>query len=69
MGAAYRTALLDARNKLRTRTTDLEGRLTTADAMYPHDGDMPPRYEAVWLELEAEYRKAHDAQQRATQAL
>ena len=69
MGPAYRTALLDARNKLRSRTLELEGRLATADRMYPHDGEIPARYEEAYLEIEREYRSAHNAAQEAAQAL
>lgn len=70
MGPAYRTALLDARNKLRSRANDLAERLENGDAMYPHDGEpMPPRYEEEWLRIEKSYRKSYDAQHRATQAL
>lgn len=70
LGPVYRAALLDARNKLRARAKDLAERLADGDRQYPHDGTpMPPRFEAVWLEIESEYRLAHNVAHRATQRL
>ena len=70
LGPAYRMDLLDIRNKLRSRAEDLEERLAKGDAQYPHDKEpMPPRWEAEWLRIEAEYRKSYDAQQRVSKWL
>lgn len=74
-----RVRLLNARNKLRHRLEELEGRLRTADEKYSYTTDglpwdqefdrMPRQHIPLYLDLLAEYEQAFDAMTRADSAL
>lgn len=67
----YRQEVLGLRNKLRTRTEELEGRLARGDVWFRDNADDPslPRHENTWIELLGEYEAAHDAATHAQEAL
>ncbi|HET6600251.1 MAG TPA: hypothetical protein VFG60_09830, partial [Burkholderiaceae bacterium] len=74
-----RIALLAVRNKLKTRVSQLEGRLTKADDQFSYATDdlpweqefdpMPSQHVPLYLDLLAEYEVAYDALERANASL